>query len=139
MENAKTSYRTKQQDLLLAYLKTTQGRHFTVEDVRAHFANTETAIGVATIYRHLEKLVAEGTVNKYIIDENSAACFEYTGCYDSSSDEQHFHLKCEVCGKLIHLACGELAFIREHLQKDHGFVLNPLRTVFYGKCASCME
>ncbi len=137
MENAKTSYRTKQQDLLLAYLKSTRGRHFTVEEVRAHFASAQAAIGVATIYRHLEKLVAEGTVNKYIIDENSAACFEYTGCCDCGADEQHFHLKCESCGRLIHLECDELALIRDHLQKEHGFVLNPLRTVFYGKCADC--
>ena len=31
----KITYKTKQQDLLVSYLKTTQGRHFTVDDVRS--------------------------------------------------------------------------------------------------------
>ena len=94
----KTSYKTRQQELLFNYLREMQGKHFTAEDVRAHFAKKEISIGIATIYRQLEKLVSEGKIQKYFIDEHSAACFEYPGeiC---NTDEQHFHLKCEVCGK----------------------------------------
>lgn len=133
-----TTYHTRQQERLLAYLRETQGTHFTAEDVRAHFAATNTAIGIATVYRHLEKLVADGMVTKYVIDEQSAACFEYVGgaCH-ADAPEQHFHLKCESCGTLIHLECDELACIRAHLQNEHGFSLNPFRTVFYGTCGVC--
>lgn len=131
----RTSYKTRQQDLLLHYVMQTQGKHFTAEDVRIHFAEKEIAIGTATIYRQLEKLVKEGKLQKYIIDEHSAACFEYTG--ECSTDEQHFHLKCEKCGRLIHLECDELEQIKKHLLEEHGFVLDSFRTVFYGKCADC--
>ena len=133
----KAKYRTRQQDLLLSYLRQTQGKHFTAEDVRAHFEQTNAAIGTATVYRNLEKLVSEGILTKYVIDEHSAACFEYTGERCCRDEEKHFHLKCEVCGRLIHLECDELACISMHLQKDHGFTMNPLRTVFYGVCAEC--
>ncbi|MBQ9238519.1 MAG: transcriptional repressor [Treponema sp.] len=139
METARSPYKTRQQELLLSYLKSTRGRHFTVEDVRTHFSNKHIAIGVATIYRHLERLAASGAVNKYIIDENSAACFEYMGGGSCSADKQHFHLKCGVCGTLIHLKCEELALIQNHLLNAHGFVLNPFRTVFYGTCAGCAQ
>lgn len=136
----KSPYRTRQQELLLAYLRDMQGKHFTAEDVRAHFERTHAAIGLATVYRHLEKLVSDGVVTKYVIDEHSAACFEYVGetCHEDAQ-EQHFHLKCEVCGSLIHLECNELACISAHLQNDHGFTLNPFRTVFYGTCAQCQR
>ena len=136
----KSPYRTRQLELLLSYLRATQGKHFTAEDVRTHFEKTQSAIGLATVYRHLEKLVADGVVTKYVIDEHSAACFEYVGetCHEDAQ-EQHFHLKCESCGKLIHLACDELVCISAHLQKDHGFTLNPFRTVFYGICADCKK
>ncbi len=136
----KTKYRTRQQDLLLSYLKEMQGTHFTAEDLRIHFEQSGTPLGTATLYRHLEKLVSDGLVNKYIIDEHSAACFEYIGdsCHEKAP-EVHFHLKCEVCGILIHLECDELACISAHLQKEHGFTLNPLRTVFYGVCAKCAK
>ena len=136
----KSAYKTKQQELLFSYLREMQGRHFTAEDVRAHFEQKEISIGIATIYRQLEKLVSEGKIQKYFIDEHSAACFEYAGeeCR-SEPGEEHFHLKCESCGRLIHLECEELSCLSEHLQKEHDFQLNPFRTVFYGICADCRK
>ena len=134
----KAAYKTKQQDLLLSYLKEVQGQHFTADDVRYHFEKKNISIGIATIYRQLEKLVAEGKIQKYFIDEHSAACFEYSGD-NCRAEEAHFHLKCEKCGKLIHLECDDLEELGLHLKKEHGFSLNPFRTVFYGVCGDCAE
>lgn len=134
----RTAYKTRQQELLINYLEGTGGKHFTAEDVKNHFAEKEITLGTATIYRQLEKLVSEGKILKYFVDEHSAACFEYIGgaC---SPDEQHFHLKCEVCGTLFHLECEELSEIKNHLLADHGFELNPFRTVLYGTCPNCRQ
>lgn len=134
----KAAYKTKQQDLLLSYLNEMKGQHFTADDVHNHFEQKNISIGIATIYRQLEKLVADGKIQKYFIDEHSAACFEYSG-EDCKTDETHFHLKCEKCGKLFHLECEELSELGRHLQKSHGFTLNPYRTVFYGICEQCMK
>ena len=49
------SYRTKQQDGVLEYLKKNAGRHVTAEDIREHARNGESFIGLATIYRQLER------------------------------------------------------------------------------------
>ena len=135
---AKAAYKTKQQDLLFSYLREMQGQHFTAEDVRVHFEEKKISIGIATIYRQLEKLVTEGKIQKYFIDEHSAACFEYAG-ESCNTNEQHFHLKCELCGRLIHLECDELEKLGEHVKTEHGFVINPLRTVFYGVCKDCLS
>ncbi|MCR4742017.1 MAG: transcriptional repressor [Treponema sp.] len=134
----KTVYKTKQQELLFTYLRQMQGKHFTAEDVRLHFEEKKISIGIATIYRQLEKLVADGKIQKYFIDDHSAACFEYAG-EDCTEKEQHFHLKCELCGRLIHLECNELKELGGHLKTEHGFVINPLRTVFYGVCTDCLK
>ena len=134
----KAAYKTKQQDLLLSYLRQMQGKHFTAEDVRSHFAKKDITIGIATIYRQLEKLVAEGTIQKYFIDEHSAACFEYSG-ENCNPEEPHFHLKCEICGSLIHMECEEVQELAEHLKSEHGFSLNPYRTVLYGICEICQK
>ena len=134
----KAAYKTRQQDLLISYLREMQGKHFTAEDVRAHFEAKKISIGIATIYRQLEKLVNEGKIQKYFIDEHSAACFEYAGD-DCLEKEKHFHLKCELCGRLIHLECEELEELGGHLKTEHGFVINPLRTVFYGVCTDCIN
>ena len=130
----KSVYKTRQQDLLLSFLKETKGSHFTAEDVKNHFALSDNPLGTATIYRQLEKFVVDGTVIKYFIDEKSAACYEYVG---ESEESRHFHIKCEKCGTLIHLDCSELSHLQTHLKEHHGITLNPLRTVFYGICAEC--
>lgn len=139
----KAAYRTKQQDLLLSFLKQTKGAHFTAEDVRNHFLQKQITIGMATIYRQLEKFVADGSVLKYYIDEQSAACFEYTGeskpVVESGDFGGHFHIKCEKCGVLIHLDCEELVHLQEHLEANHGISINLFRTVFYGLCANCRK
>ena len=132
----KPKYKTKQREELLAYFETVPGVHITAGDVCEYFKEKGSSIGQATIYRQLESLVDEGIINKYIIDANSPACFEYVnpkehgggGCY---------HCKCEVCGKLIHLHCEEMEEMAEHLFKEHGFTLDKKRTVLYGICEGC--
>lgn len=137
MSNSKISYKTKQRDELLEYVKGTKGSHFTVEDVTNHFRSRGISIGTATIYRAIEKMLSEHIVSKYIIDEHSAACFEYTAKEEEQHNENHFHLKCENCGKLIHLVCSELNSIGDHILKEHGFSIDSFRTVFYGTCQEC--
>jgi Fur family ferric uptake transcriptional regulator len=46
-------------------------------------------------------------------------------------------LKCNVCGRLIHVECSELSKISLHIEEHHGFVLDPSKTVFYGICENC--
>ncbi|MBQ4425546.1 MAG: transcriptional repressor [Lachnospiraceae bacterium] len=132
----RSRYRTRQRDELLQYLKDRQGSHITVGDVCSHFACLGHPIGTATVYRQLESMVDEGLVNKYIIDAGAPACFEYLG-ENSHVSETCFHCRCERCGVLIHLCCDELLGFQSHMLKEHGFAIDPLRTVFYGLCETC--
>ena len=136
--NSRSKYRTKQREILLDYLETVPGVHITAGDVYEYFKSKGAAIGQSTIYRQLESLVDEGIINKYIIDANSPACFEYVGSDSHEDAEVCFHCKCEKCGKLIHLQCEELEEMQSHLNSEHGFRLDPLRTVFYGLCEKCV-
>ncbi|MBQ9415428.1 MAG: transcriptional repressor [Clostridia bacterium] len=136
----KAVYRTKQHQEIVDYLKSMKGIHLTAGEICAHFREQGGTISTATIYRQLEKLVKEGIINKYIVDENSSACFEYVGEHGKTdSGKSCFHCKCEQCGKLIHLECDELEMIQSHLMAHHDFQINPLRTVFYGLCSQCLR
>ena len=46
-------------------------------------------------------------------------------------------IKCEKCGKLIHLHCEDVVKLEQHLMDSHGFRMDPCRTVFYGLCEEC--
>ena len=133
----KAQYKTHQRKELLDYLESSKGQHVTAADVCGHLQQQGKNIGMTTVYRQLERMVDEGLVNKYTFEGASSACFEYTGQGGHVADAVCFHCKCDNCGTLIHMRCDELESIASHLKDDHGFSLNPMRTVFYGLCAQC--
>ncbi len=139
--NTRGSYKTKQSSDLIDYLKTIEGQHFNVCDIHDHFQKEGKNIGTTTIYRQLEKLIDEGLVTKYILDPGSPACFEYVSpdSHIHGNSGVCFHLRCEICGRLIHLECDELSDINEHIMGEHGFRVDPMRTVFYGVCETCLN
>ncbi len=132
----RTTYRTRAQDELLAFLKTTPGEHHTAAELKEHFDGQGKPIGTATIYRQLERFVSEGCVCKYIVGPGECACYAYV---EDQQCAPHFHCKCDVCGRLIHLDCDELQEIRTHLLTHHGFAWDAGKTVFYGICDQCRK
>ncbi len=135
--SSKAQYQTKQREELLIYLKEMNGQHVTVHDICDHFENQGTHIGMTTVYRQLEKMVDQGLVTKYTLDAGSPACFEYNGHETDQLHETCYHCKCEVCGKLVHMHCEELVQIQLHMKEHHRFIIDPKRTVFYGRCENC--
>ena len=134
----KSPYKTRQREELLRYLRGTGGAHFTAADVRQHFADRGKAIGTATVYRQLERLIDEGQVKKYLTDEHAGACYEFVDMTECCRPVC-YHMKCEICGRLIHMECREITELEEHLLSRHGFRIDPMRTVFHGVCRTCRE
>lgn len=131
------TYRTRQQEELRRILEQMPGKHYTAAQLRELLAKEGRSIGLATIYRQLERLMNEGSVRKYLLETGDSACYEYVG--EHAECAEHFHCKCEQCGRLIHMDCDELTAIRQHMLEHHGFTWNTGKTVFYGICDQCRE
>lgn len=132
--NKKAEYKTQQKEEILSWLQDHAGQHVTAAELCAKMGKP---IGMATVYRQLEKLVKAGLVMKYIAGPNTPACFSYGKT--TPDDAEVFHCRCEKCGTLLHVHCHELAGLARHLESHHGFQLLPSRTVFYGICATCQK
>lgn len=91
-------------------------------------------VGLSTVYRQLEKLVAQGKVHKLLTEEG--ACYQYC---DKTVHRDCFLLQCEGCGAIFHMDCSHLGELYGHLLESHGFAINPRRTMFYGLCGKCRE
>jgi Fur family ferric uptake transcriptional regulator len=130
-----SSYQTRQGGLILDYLASLGDKHVTAGAVAIHFEAGKPPIGKTTVYRHLEKLVEGGKLRRYFLEGGESACYQFIN--DDAKCREHFHLKCENCGELIHLDCDVLEDVATHVRKDHGFQINPLKTVFYGTCGRC--
>lgn len=136
--NTRGKYKSKHYEELLEYLKKIPGKHFTVNELYREMAEKGSQIGSTTIYRQLNRMVEEGLVSKYTIEPNAPSCYEYVEVSMPMERSSCYHCKCEVCGRLIHLHCGEMEGLGEHLLKEHSFQINPMRTVFYGVCQECL-
>ncbi len=130
-------YKTKQREVILNYMIEHQNSHVTVNHISDYLTGQGTPVGVTTIYRHLDKLLEQGLVRKFTVDASTCACFQYAA--HNEDCHQHFHLKCDTCGKLIHLECTHLDELIQHICSEHGFELDPFRTVLYGKCRDCLQ
>lgn len=130
------NYNTKQSEAILNYIVSLDGEHITAGQIRKHFDEKGFPIGLATVYRHLNKLVESGRVRKYTIDGIDGFCYQYIIDEDS---REYFHLKCDKCGALFHLKCGMLDGICQHVYEGHSFQINETKTVFYGKCVNCLN
>ncbi|MGI6578419.1 MAG: Fur family transcriptional regulator [Eubacteriales bacterium] len=130
-------YRTKQRELIYSFLKKNSDLHITAEEISDHLKRQGSRVGKATIYRYLDRLVADNVVRKYHLGSGTSACYQYIE--DKSRCAEHFHLKCIGCGELIHMECNDLERFFCHLRDKHDFKADPTQTVVYGECAKCLE
>ena len=56
---SKGSYKTRQGDELRSFLESVPGQHITAADVCDYFRRSGKPMGMATVYRQLDKLVDE--------------------------------------------------------------------------------
>ncbi len=130
-------YHTRQKRLILACLREKQDEHVNVENILGYLRENGETVGQTTVYRYLDKLVQNGVILKYIgLDANSAS-YQYVG--EPAAHKDHYHLVCLQCGRLVHLNCKYIDEFAAHIQNDHSFSLDCMKTVFYGYCADCTK
>ncbi len=130
-----SSYRTRQGEAIEAIISKNAKRHFSVDSLCELLQKSGKSVGRTTVYRHLERLVGMGKVRKYVQSSGESACYQYL----ADECREHSHLKCESCGKLIHLECSEIEKLGEHIKAEHGFKINAFKTVLYGLCEDCAK
>ena len=126
-------YNTKQKERVTAVLREANGAHLTAEDIAGALA----PIGMSTVYRQLDRLCEQGVVRRFFVEEGVRACYQYVG--EDCACRNHYHLKCSVCGKLLHVECSVLDEMASHVFEHHGFAVQPEKTVLYGVCEACRK
>ena len=128
------AYMTRQQQAVLKCIESCPGGRATAMDLMQMLRQEGRTVGLSTVYRQLEKLVAQGKVHKLLTEEG--ACYQYC---DKTVHRDCFLLQCEGCGAIFHMDCSHLGELYGHLLESHGFAINPRRTMFYGLCGKCRE
>ncbi|MDR0222410.1 MAG: transcriptional repressor [Oscillospiraceae bacterium] len=124
-------YKTKQRELIAAFLKDNSDRHITADAVVEALKGR---VGQTTVYRNLGALVKEGEALKY--SHAQVNCYRYAkNC--CGKDEPFYHFMCDGCGRMFHIECSNLDEAARHVRDGHGIHLDKKRTVLYGSCEKC--
>ena len=127
----RNNYNTKQRDEIVEFFNQHRGKCFTAKEL---IKSGELSSGEATVYRALSKLTNQGILKRFT--DGDAACYQLN---ESEACTSHFHLKCEQCGRLIHMDCDFLTDMKRHIENAHGFNVDIGKTVIYGLCGNCTE
>ena len=129
------TYTTKQYQAVLHCLEQRPEAALTAADLAETLRREEQPVGLATIYRQLEKLEAAGRIHKIHTEEGSF--FQY--CPHTEGHHNCFLLRCEDCGRIVHLDCAHLEELYHHVEAEHHFRIDPRRIVLTGRCDACTE
>ena len=128
------AYMTRQQQAVLKCIESCPGGRATAMDLMQMLRQEGQTVGLSTVYRQLEKLVAQGKVHKLLTEEG--ACYQYC---DKTVHRDCFLRQCAGGGAIFHMDCSHLGELYGHLLESHGCAINPRRTMFYGLCGKCRE
>ena len=129
------AYQTKQQQAVLRCLQSRAEECLSAADLSEDLRQSGLTVGLATVYRQLDKLTQQGLVHKVTTEEG--ALYQY--CPQAGHPHDCFLLRCEGCGRMVHLDCAHLEEVCQHLSAEHHFRIDPRRTVLTGLCDRCQE
>ncbi len=100
-----------------------QALHATLRD--------ETGIGLATVYRTLAGLAAQGDADSLQSPEGESL---YRAC---ASPGHHHHLICRSCGLTVEIAAADVEQWARATAAQHGFTAAEHIVDIFGLCAEC--
>ena len=124
-------YSTKQKDIILNVIEK-QKHEFTIKDI---YNEINDKVGLTTIYRMVDKLIDDNVLNKYISKDN-VTYYQYLKKCD---EDNHFYLKCDKCGDLVHIDCDCIKDLSNHILKEHKFKPNKDKIIINGMCNKCIN
>ena len=119
------SRRTEQRQAILDALRASE-RPVTAQELHGSLEG----VGLATVYRNLQRLADEGTADTLRRDSGEQAFLLCAGGH-------HHHLTCRVCGRVEEVRDCRLGDWAREVAADHGFADVEHRAELVGVCGAC--
>ena len=103
----------------------------TAQDVYARLREQGTRIGLATVYRHLQRLAEQGALDVLNDADGRVA---YRRC---STNGHHHHLVCRQCGTTVEVNEPSVEKWSERIAAQSGFTDVTHTLEIFGTCRNC--
>lgn len=134
-ETMAKEYHSRYRTRILQYFEEQPDRRMSAAGVYEKMTEEGMHVNLATVYRNLDRLVQDQMLIALKAPEEEEKYYQYMR--PGLQCAEHLHLCCSRCGKVIHLNCGFMREIQEHLMDDHGFLLDCGESMLTGLCSEC--
>lgn len=108
-----------------------QDTFVSAQDLHSVLRNDGTGIGLATVYRALADLAADGAADTLQSADGEAL---YRAC---DTSQHHHHLICRNCGNTVEFAADDIEQWAQKVAAEHGFTKPEHVVDVFGICANC--
>ncbi|MBB4664253.1 Fur family transcriptional regulator [Conexibacter arvalis] len=117
----------------LAVLRAVHGRaHATADEVAEVVRSEIGTISRQAVYDVLGALVEKGIVRRIQPSRSPAR-------YEARVDDNHHHLICRGCGRIVDVDCAVGDAPCLHAADDHGYAIDEAEVIYWGRCPACRE
>lgn len=125
---------TKQREAVRSALASAGGFR-SAQDVYAALRVGGAAVGLSTVYRHLQAFADDGTVDA-IHTPDGETTYRYCG---STPRRHHHHLVCRECGRAEEVEGPAIEAWAVRVAGEHGYTEVEHTVELFGRCASCHD
>ena len=122
-----------QQRLAVASVVLDAADHLSAEDVARRVEQRDAAVGLATVYRTLDLLLASGLVQQRDFGEG------FRRYEPVAPGEAHEHCICSACGKVMEFSNDRLERMIALLAEEAEFRPHHHRLEVFGLCRECQQ
>ena len=126
------TYNTGKRERILAYLKENKNNSYSLEEIISAVTD---GTGKSTVYRLVSELVGDGDIKRLSDGRTRHCTYQFVGREEC---HEHLHLKCNGCGRLMHLDDKLSHQLERTVLLAGGFRLEE-GTMLFGTCRDCAE
>lgn len=122
---------TSQRQSILEIIRRGQG-HLDADEVYQRARKKQPRLSLSTVYRTLQTLKELGLVEEVHLDETHHH-------YEIKASNEHHHLICLDCGKVVEFECPVRVQMKEEVGKEKGFEIVNTEVRMTGYCPECRK
>ncbi|HSF97312.1 MAG TPA: transcriptional repressor [Ornithinibacter sp.] len=130
-EQVQTERRPTRQRAAISEALTVSREFRSAQDIHAAMAGSGIRVGLATVYRNLQAMAADGEVDVIRTPDGEAV---YRSC---ATQQHHHHVVCRSCGLAVDVTAEAVERWAETVAAAHGFTQVRHTVEVDGLCASC--
>lgn len=100
------------------------------QELHAILRGSGDKVGLATVYRNLQAMAADGEIDMLRTDDGEAV-------YRACSTGHHHHLVCRVCGRTVEVEGPTVEAWANKVSAEHGFTDVHHTLEIFGTCGAC--